>query len=57
MHPSDASMRARDTREGAITVVDQESRKQDEQIGNGKQEKPVSRATIGSGAQVQLQGE
>jgi hypothetical protein len=50
--------RASDKRKrAAATVVDQESRKQHEQIEDGKQEQPVSRGTNGSGAHVQLQRE
>jgi hypothetical protein len=55
MYPSAAaaSMRGRDRRERTTAVVEQERREQCEQIENGKQEQPVSGATIGL-APVQL---
>src|SRR5262249_40987667 len=59
MYPHDAtgSMRGRHAREGLTTVVDQESRKQHEQIGDGKQEQPVGGATISPKALVKLKSE
>ena len=58
MYPSAAAagMR-RDQRERTTAVVEQERRKKREQIENGKQEQPVSSATIGFSALVQLKCE
>src|SRR5215468_7055583 len=57
--PSDVtvSARARYPRIQTAAVIDQERRKQREQIENGKQEQPVSGATISYNALVQLKCE
>src|SRR6516164_6318019 len=56
MDPSDAvvSARARCPRVRTGAVIDQERRKQHEQIGNRKQKQPVCGATVSSNAVVQL---
>src|ERR1700721_2117951 len=49
-----ATMRRPHGRERATSLVDQESRKQHEQIEDGEHEQPVSSAAIGLNASVQL---